>query len=119
MNDLQKETIKELQKILPQSHFVNIKVRIDGEWREYEADFLKEILAGQVKPVVKPACEMERPKMRKLLLIDSLQGNTKNIDGKWVVARPENFKYRTLKQKLYECWQVFIGKAEAIRFYKQ
>jgi len=52
MNDLQRETIKELQKILPQSHFVNIKVRIDGEWREYEADFLKEILAGQVEPEV-------------------------------------------------------------------
>ena len=57
MNNLQKETIKELQKILPQAHFINIKVRIDGEWREYEADFLKEILAGRVEPEVQPEVE--------------------------------------------------------------
>lgn len=54
MNEPQKETIKELQRILPQAHFINIKVRINGEWREYEADFLKEIIGGQIEPPVKP-----------------------------------------------------------------
>ena len=35
------------------------------------------------------------------------------INGKWVPARPENYKYRTILQRLREAWAVFVGKAEA------
>jgi hypothetical protein len=44
MNEPQKQTIEILKKILPKAHFINIRVRINGEWREYEADFLKELI---------------------------------------------------------------------------
>lgn len=35
------------------------------------------------------------------------------INGVWVPARPENHKYRTLRQRLREAWAVFTGKADA------
>jgi hypothetical protein len=41
------------------------------------------------------------------------------IDGKWVLARPINWKCRTLSERIKEAWAVFTGKAEAITFYKQ
>jgi len=43
------------------------------------------------------------------------------IDGKWVVARPENFKkkYTTIRFRLREAWNVFTGKAETLYYYKQ
>ena len=49
--------------------------------------------------------------------IDELLNNATNIDGKWVISRP--IPCRTIKQILKDTWAVFIGKAEAIRFYKQ
>lgn len=36
------------------------------------------------------------------------------INGKWVPARPENYKYRTLREKLKDAWWVFTGKADAV-----
>jgi hypothetical protein len=38
------------------------------------------------------------------------------INGKWVIARPVNYKYRSIKVKFIEAWNVFIGKAEAFRW---
>ena len=35
------------------------------------------------------------------------------INGKWVSARPLNWKYRSFRQRLKEAWSVFVGKAEA------
>lgn len=35
------------------------------------------------------------------------------INGNWVPARPINYRYRTLKEKILEAWNVFIGKADA------
>lgn len=35
------------------------------------------------------------------------------INGKWVPARPLNYRYRTLKERITEAWKVFIGRAEA------
>jgi len=35
------------------------------------------------------------------------------INGKWVPVRPINYKYRTLKEKILEAWNVFIGRADA------
>ena len=34
-------------------------------------------------------------------------------DGKWTPARPINWKYRTVRQRLKEAWAVFTGKADA------
>lgn len=35
------------------------------------------------------------------------------INGKWVPARPINYKYRSLREKFKDAWAVFRGKAEA------
>ena len=34
------------------------------------------------------------------------------INGKWVPARPINYKYRSFRIKIREAWQVFSGKAD-------
>lgn len=34
------------------------------------------------------------------------------INDKWVPARPLNYRYRTLRERVVEAWKVFIGKAE-------
>ena len=41
------------------------------------------------------------------------------IDGKWVLSRPENYKYRSLMTKIKDAFGVFVGKYEAVKFYKQ
>ena len=46
-------------------------------------------------------------------LIDSAAENHTNIGEKWVPARPINWKYRSLRQRIREAWAVFAGKAEA------
>ena len=38
------QSLEEIQAILNQAHFIQLKIRIDGEWREYEADYLKYLL---------------------------------------------------------------------------
>ena len=35
------------------------------------------------------------------------------IDGKWVPARPINYRYRILKERLKEAYAVFTGRADA------
>jgi hypothetical protein len=39
------------------------------------------------------------------------------IDGKWVLTRPLN--YRSFKKRIKEAWMVFIGKADVLVWYKQ
>jgi hypothetical protein len=34
------------------------------------------------------------------------------INGKWMPARPINWKYRTLREKLKDAWSAFTGKAD-------
>ena len=36
------------------------------------------------------------------------------INGKRVPARPINYKYRTLLEKLRDAWAVFTGKSDAV-----
>jgi len=48
----------------------------------------------------------------KQLVTDS-QETMMEIDGKWVPARGENYKYRSLSQRFKEAWMVFTGKADA------
>ena len=35
-------------------------------------------------------------------------------NGQWIPARPINYKYRSLPEKLRDAWAVFTGKAEAV-----
>ena len=44
VNELQQKTINTLLKVLPKAHFTNVRVRINGEWKEYQADWLLELL---------------------------------------------------------------------------
>lgn len=46
-------------------------------------------------------------------LQNKIECETAYINGKWVPARPVNWKYRTLKQRIKEAWYVFTGKADA------
>jgi hypothetical protein len=41
INDLQQASIEQLVRMAKHAHFVNVRVRIDGEWRELEADWIK------------------------------------------------------------------------------
>lgn len=36
-----------------------------------------------------------------------------NINDKWVPARPENYKFRSLRQRIREAWAVLAGRADA------
>jgi len=38
------------------------------------------------------------------------------INGKWVPARPENYKFRSFREKLKDALAVFSGEAEAFRW---
>lgn len=44
INDLQQDSIVQLVKRCKQAHFVNVKVRINGQWEEYEADWIKDLV---------------------------------------------------------------------------
>lgn len=35
-------------------------------------------------------------------------------DGSYVFARPDNWRYRNLIERIKEAWMVFTGKADAI-----
>lgn len=38
------------------------------------------------------------------------------INGKWVPARPENYKYRSFMERLNEAWGVFTGKFDTFKW---
>jgi len=40
------------------------------------------------------------------------------IDGEWVPARPINWRYRSIWQRLREAWAVFRGKADCFTWPK-
>ena len=40
------------------------------------------------------------------------------INGKWIPLRPMNWKYRTLKDRFYQSWYVFTGRADAFTWPK-
>jgi hypothetical protein len=46
-------------------------------------------------------------------LMDSVGSNSVEINGRWVPARPINWRYRTLRQRISEAWLVFTGRADA------
>jgi hypothetical protein len=47
INDLQQRSIDELVRRCKQAHFVNVRVRVNGEWEEFEADWLKHLVADR------------------------------------------------------------------------
>lgn len=47
-------------------------------------------------------------------LINTCNENSAEINGKWVPARPINYKYSSLKEKLKECWLVLRGKVDTV-----
>jgi len=52
-----------------------------------------------------------------LYIIDDLLCNRVEASpGKWVIARPINYKYRSITQRIKEAWAVFTGEAEAVKF---
>ena len=51
-----------------------------------------------------------------MLYIESLLDDKKCIDGLWVVARPLT---ASLMNRIKDAWQVILGKADAVTFYKQ
>lgn len=51
--------------------------------------------------------------------IDCLVDTYTKIEGKWVIARPVNYKYRSFKERLCDAWAVFSGKADAVKFIRQ
>lgn len=50
INDIQVQSIDHLIKRAKAAHFVNVRVRINGKWEEFEADWIKHL-----KPVFQPA----------------------------------------------------------------
>jgi hypothetical protein len=51
--------------------------------------------------------------------LDNLQecnGSQICINGKWVSARPINYKYRSFKEKVVESWKVFLGETESFKW---
>lgn len=43
INVVQQTSIEELVRVCKQAHFVNVRVRINGEWAEFEADWIKHL----------------------------------------------------------------------------
>lgn len=43
VNDLQAQSIAALVKRSKQAHYINVRVRINGRWEEYEADWIKHL----------------------------------------------------------------------------
>ncbi len=48
-----------------------------------------------------------------MITTDTLTAASANINGKWVPARPINYRYRSLLERIREAWAVFAGKADA------
>ena len=51
--------------------------------------------------------------MHELKDLQNTSDTLTEINGKWVPARSENYKFRTYGQRLKEAWAVFTGKADA------
>lgn len=49
-------------------------------------------------------------------LVATAPRNHVEKDGSYVFARPDNWRYRSLIERIKEAWAVFTGKADAIRW---
>jgi len=48
-----------------------------------------------------------------MIYIEESYNDQIEIEGKWYYARPENYKYMTLFERIKDAWLVFVGKADA------
>ena len=46
-------------------------------------------------------------------LIESTNQNHVCINEKWVPARPINYRYRSLRERMRAAWAVFVGRADS------
>lgn len=46
-------------------------------------------------------------------ILEWIKDNRIEVNGKFVPCRPDNWKYRTLSQRIHEAWEVFVGRADA------
>jgi hypothetical protein len=42
--------------------------------------------------------------------------NSVKIDHEWVPARPYNYQFRSLRERLRDAWAVFTGTADAVKW---
>ena len=47
-------------------------------------------------------------------LLEMVNSTSSEINGRWVPARPINFRYQSFIEKLRDAWAVFTGKADAV-----
>jgi hypothetical protein len=43
----------------------------------------------------------------------------KCINGDWVIARPDNYRYESIANKTKTAWKVLIGECDAVKFTKK
>ena len=49
-----------------------------------------------------------------MLKLKSLTGSETRINGVLLAARPENYKYRSVWERVTDAWLVFSGRADAL-----
>jgi hypothetical protein len=49
-------------------------------------------------------------------LVRMATANQTKINLKWVPARPANYQFLTLRERLRDAWAVFQGKADAVKW---
>ena len=58
INDLQIDSIKRLIPLCKAAHFVNVRVRINGTWEEYQADWIKHMV--RIERAADPTTEVQK-----------------------------------------------------------
>lgn len=50
------------------------------------------------------------------LMVQHINNHKKLRNGRWVIARPVDYRYRSIKERLVDAWCVFTGKADAVKW---
>ena len=48
--------------------------------------------------------------------IDTLFNTSTEVNGRWYVARPMNYQFYSLLERVKDAWAVFMLRAEAVTF---
>ena len=101
-----KKEVKEFIESLLEANEIVLKGR--------DAETFVEALLNPPEPseALKNAFRMHR----ELIIDGDMCKDYKYIDGRWVLARPENYRYRTFWERLRDAWLVFTGKCDAIKW---
>ena len=49
-------------------------------------------------------------------LVATAPHNLVEKDGRYIFARPDNWRYRNLIERIKDAWTVFTGKADAVKW---